>query len=100
LLTLKVTSYRLRLGISSRQGQGFFHHDVQTRSVAHPGFYPMGNRDPYSLGQSGRNVKLTAHLHIVPRLRIGRVFISTPPYVFIAFFSGIDTVIPSRLLKT
>jgi hypothetical protein len=42
-------------------------HSVQTGSVAHPASYPMGSMGLFPRGQSGRGVKLTTHLHLVPR---------------------------------
>jgi len=42
---------------------------MQTNSGAHTASYSMGVSDP-PREQSGRGVKLTTHLHIVPRLRM------------------------------
>jgi hypothetical protein len=43
----------------------FSHHRVQTSSGSHPASYPMGTR-----GSFPRGVKLTTHLHPVPRSRM------------------------------
>jgi hypothetical protein len=48
-------------------GNFSFHHRVQPGSGAHIASYPMGNR-----GSSGRGVKLTTHLHLMPRSRMRR----------------------------
>jgi len=45
--------------------------DMQTGSGAHPASYSMGTKKVLSHGPCNRGVKLTTHLHLVPRLRIG-----------------------------
>jgi len=44
--------------------------DIQTASGAHPASYLMGITRVLSHSQSRWGVKLTTHLHLVPRLRI------------------------------
>jgi hypothetical protein len=43
---------------------------VQAGSGVHPAFYPMGNEGCFSRGWSGRGMKLTIQLKLVPRSRI------------------------------
>jgi hypothetical protein len=64
-------------------GAGNFslHHRVQTGSEAHPASCPMG------MG-GGRGVKLTTHLHLVPRLKNEWSYTSTPQYAFMAWCSA------------
>jgi len=52
---------------------------VQTDSGAHPTCSPSEFR-----GQSGRGVKLTTHLQLVPRLRMRGAVHPIPQYIFIA----------------
>jgi hypothetical protein len=59
-----------------------FSAKVQTGSGAHPDLYSIGIR-VLSREQSGREVMLTAHLHLAPRLMSGAVPLF-PPYAFIA----------------
>jgi hypothetical protein len=51
-------------------GNSSIHHCVQTDSGVHPASYPMGTRDSFPRGLSGRSVKLTTHLHLVPRSKM------------------------------
>jgi hypothetical protein len=46
-----------------------FHHRVQTGSVAYPASWPKGAGN-LSPGLSGRGVKFTTQLYLVPRLRL------------------------------
>jgi len=46
------------------------HHRVQTGSEAHPASHPMGTGGLLTRDKSGRGVKLTTRIHLVPRLRI------------------------------
>jgi hypothetical protein len=66
-------SYGLRAGrpgFDSRQEIDFsLLHSVQTGSGAQPASHPMGTRD-LSPRVKGRCVKLTTHLHLVPRSRM------------------------------
>jgi len=52
---------------------------------AHPASYTMGNRGSFPEGKSGRGVKLTTHLHLVPRSRNVWIYASTHPHVFMAW---------------
>jgi len=47
--------------------------------------YPMGNRGSFPGGKSGRTVKLTTHLHLVPRSRMHWAIPPLLQYVFIAW---------------
>jgi hypothetical protein len=54
----------------SRHGQEFsLLRVVQTGSGVHPTFYPIGTGGLFPRGLSGRDVKLTTHLQLVPRSR-------------------------------
>jgi hypothetical protein len=68
-------------GIQFLAGVGNFslHHHIQNGSGAHLASYPMGTR-ALSLG-----VKLTTHLHLVPRSRLHGAIPPLPQYVFIAW---------------
>jgi hypothetical protein len=50
------------------------HHSVQNGFGAHPACYPMGTRGSFP----GVKVKLTTHLHLVPRSKNEWSYISTP----------------------
>jgi hypothetical protein len=65
-------------------GAGNFslHHRVQNDSGAHPAFYTMGTR---GWEQSGRGVKLTTHLHLVPKSRMHGAILPLLQYVFMAW---------------
>jgi hypothetical protein len=52
---------------------------VQTGSGAHPAFCKMGTAGPFPEAKSGRDVTLTTHPHLVPRSRMSRSCISSPP---------------------
>jgi len=47
--------------------------------------YPMGTRGSYHGGKVTRGVKLTAHLHLVPGLRMCGVIPPLPRYALMAF---------------
>jgi hypothetical protein len=75
-------SDRLRAG---RPGFGYgwgqeicyLFHSVQTGSEAHPASYSIGARK-FPLGESGRGVKLTTHLYLVPKSRIMGLNLHSP----------------------
>jgi hypothetical protein len=52
-------------------GAGSFslHHRVQNGSRTHPASHPMGARDSFPGGKAAE-MKLTTHLHLVPRSRM------------------------------
>jgi len=50
-------------------------HRVQTGSKAHPASYSMDTSGSFS----GRGVKLTTHIHLVPRSHNERSYTSIPP---------------------
>jgi hypothetical protein len=43
---------------------------LQTSSEAHPASYPMGTGGPFLRVKRSRGVKLTTHLHLVPKSRM------------------------------
>jgi hypothetical protein len=68
-------------------GAGNFslHHHIQNGSGAHPASYPMGTRGSFPGGKSGRYVKLTTHLHLVPKSRIRGAIPPLPQHVCMAW---------------
>jgi hypothetical protein len=70
--------------ISSKGRIFFLHYHVQTDSVSHPASYPMGTRGPSpGLKQLEREAD---HLSISSdKVKNAWSFISTPPYVFVAW---------------
>jgi hypothetical protein len=68
---LRATGYGLD-GPSSIPGRAKISllHSVQTCFGAHTASYPMDTEGEFPGGLSGRGVKLTAHLHLVPRSRM------------------------------
>jgi hypothetical protein len=52
-------------------------HSVQTGSVAHPHYYTKDTGDFPSRKESGRDVKLTTHLHIEQRSRMVELYLRT-----------------------
>jgi hypothetical protein len=72
-------------GFESQQGKEILSSKTaQIDSVTHLASYPIGTRVP-SQGQSGRGVKLTTYLHIVPRLRMTGAIPLLPLYAFMAW---------------
>jgi hypothetical protein len=57
---------------------------VQTGSEAHPASCTMGTGGPSPGLKRGRGVTLTTHPHLVPRSRMSRSYISSPPRPFMA----------------
>jgi hypothetical protein len=85
-LIIIALGYRLddrdsRVRFPAWAGKFSLHHPVQNGSGTHPASYPMGTR-----GSSGRGVKLTTHLHLVPRSRVSGTILPLPQYVFMAWF--------------
>jgi hypothetical protein len=60
-------------------------HRVRTGSGTHPASYPTRTGRSFPEGQSGRDVTLTAQLHLVPRLKMCGAITPLPQYVFIAW---------------
>jgi hypothetical protein len=84
-------SYRLdyrgsRVPFPAGAGKFSPHHHVQNISRFHTASHPkvLG---AFSLGESGRGVKLTTHLHLVLRSNNERSHTSTPQYAFVAWCS-------------
>jgi hypothetical protein len=60
------------MGSIPGRGKIFFLHRVQTGSGAHPASYGIGGRE------SSRGVKLTLHLHLVPRSILVEIYRRSP----------------------
>jgi hypothetical protein len=75
------------MGVRFPVGAGDFplRHRDQTHLGAHPASYPVGTGGVHSPGQSGRGVKLTTHLHLVPSLRMSGAITPLPQYDFVAW---------------
>jgi hypothetical protein len=56
-----------RVRFPAGAGNFSLHHRVQNGTGAHPASYPMGTRGSFPGGKSSRGVKLTTHLHLVPK---------------------------------
>jgi hypothetical protein len=56
----------------------------QAVSLAHPPSCVIGIDGCFSEDKAGRGVKLTTHLHLVPKLRLSRAVPLLPPYAFMA----------------
>ena len=78
------------LRFQSRKGQDFFHKNVQTTYRVHLLSYSVGNE--FSLrGYSSRDVRLTAHLHLVPVVGMnGR----TSPFPLCDFMARKQIILP------
>jgi hypothetical protein len=78
----------VRSGVLAPVGAGSFsHHCVQTGSEAPPSFLTNGYQGLFLWGQSGRGVKLTTHLHLVPRSRMRRAIPPLLQHTFMAWCS-------------
>jgi hypothetical protein len=53
-------------------------HVVQTGSGAHPASYPVGTWGFFPGGKSGKDVKLTTHLHLLPKSRMVELYLHSP----------------------
>jgi hypothetical protein len=53
----------------------FLLHNILTDPEAHPTSYPNGYRGLFPQGLSRRSMKLTIHLHLVPRSRMGELYL-------------------------
>jgi hypothetical protein len=51
-------------------GNFSLHHRIQTGFRAHPASYPLGTGSSFPGGKAAGIVKLTTHLHLVPRPRM------------------------------
>jgi hypothetical protein len=63
-----------RVRFQAGAGNFFLHHSVQNGSGSYPASYPMDTRNSFPGG-----VKLTTHLHLVPRSKNEWSYTSTPP---------------------
>jgi hypothetical protein len=61
------------------------HHRVQNGSGAHPASYSMGTTVSFPGGKAAGALKLTIHLHLVPRSQDAWSYTSTPQYAFMAW---------------
>jgi hypothetical protein len=75
------------LGFNSRLGLGIFSSPLRPERLWGPPSL-LSNRYQvlFPWGQSGRGVKLTTHLHLVPRSKMRRAIPPLPQYVFMAWF--------------
>jgi hypothetical protein len=65
----------------------FSHHRVQTGSGAQSTSCPVGTRGSFPGGLSGRGVKLTTHIHLVPKSRMRGAVPPLSRYAFVAWCS-------------
>jgi hypothetical protein len=74
-------------------GAGNFslHHRVQTSSGVHLTSFAMGTRSPFPGSKAAGGVKLTTHLHLVPRSKNAWSYTSTPQYAFVAWCQALGT---------
>jgi hypothetical protein len=84
-----VSGYRLDDRVievrSPTEAKGFFPlASVQTSCAAHPASCTMGTGVLSPRPKRGRGVMLTTHPHLVPRSRMSRSYISSPPSSFVA----------------
>jgi hypothetical protein len=63
-------------------GNFYLHHRVQTGYGAQSASYPMGTRDSFP-----GVVKLTTHIHVMPKSKNAWSYASTPQYAFMAWCS-------------
>jgi hypothetical protein len=67
---------------SSAEAKDFsFSFCVHTGAEVHPASYPMGTVGPFPRVKRGRGVTLTTHPRLVPRSRMSRSYISSPPWL-------------------
>jgi hypothetical protein len=70
--------------LESRQGLGIF---LFTTAGSRQDLGPNEYEGPFSWGQSSRDVRLTTHLHLVPRSRMRGAIPPIPRYVFMVWCS-------------
>jgi hypothetical protein len=90
-------------GYDSQQGKEFsLLHSIQPGSSAHPASYPVGSGDSFLLGYSGRGMKLTAHLHLVPRSRMVKLYFhsSTNHHGLVLNYLSTGTTLPLPCSQT
>jgi hypothetical protein len=63
-----------------RAGNFSLHHRVQNCSWTHPASYPMGTTDSFPKAILAEGVKLTTHLHLVPKKRMHGAIPPLPQY--------------------
>jgi hypothetical protein len=77
-----IKSWLVITGRGSSPGRGwefFIHHHLQTGSGAHPDSYPMDTRGSFPGGKAAGVVKLTTHLHLLPRSKNELSYTTIPP---------------------
>jgi hypothetical protein len=52
--------------------------NIQIGSEAHPASCPMDTRGSLPVVSHGKGVKLTIHLHLVPRLSMAELYLHSP----------------------
>jgi hypothetical protein len=68
-----------RVRFPAGAGNFSLHHRVQNGSGAHPASYPVGTGVSFPGSKAARGVKLTTHLHLVPRSKKELSCTSTTP---------------------
>jgi hypothetical protein len=71
-----------RVQFPASAGNFSLHHRVQNGSGAHPASYPMGTRGSFPGSKAAGLVKLTTHLHLVPKSKNEGSYTSPPPVRF------------------
>jgi hypothetical protein len=88
-----------RVRFLAEAGNFSLYHRVQNDSGTHPASYPMGTGYVFPWGYSGRSVKLTTHLHLLPRLKNEWSYTFTPPLrlhcMVLIYSTGTTLVLPS-----
>jgi hypothetical protein len=77
---LRAERRRNRVSTPGRARDCSLLHSLGTASRAHPAFYTRYNGQwvLFSRGQSGMDMKLTTHLHLVPTLRTVELYLHSP----------------------
>jgi hypothetical protein len=76
-----------RVRFPAGAGNFSLHHRVQNGSGAHRASYAIGTRGSFPGGEGVGGVKLTIHLHLVPRSRVRGAIPPLPLYAFMVWCS-------------